>query len=161
MKAKLTLPDQTEIIVDISQEDIELIRVPETGRFVPDPDRGYWFINGFGKAQMTINEGAEMDVANIELGNAYESEAATNHALAVQKARLRLEDSTKGFKPDWANLKETKYFVEYQHLAKELVVDYWSTRQAPGQVYYRNTADARAAIQTHREDFLLVMGIRE
>lgn len=161
MKARLVLPNHTEIQVTITKEELERIRVPETGRFVPAPGQQYWCINAFNNIERYNNDQHGLDIARIEVGNAYESEAAAKHALAVQKARVRLEDSAKGFRPDWANLGQNKYYIWYNHKKKELEVGVSGSVQHTGLFYYRTNADAEAAIQNHREDFLLVMGIGE
>ncbi|HJP81421.1 MAG TPA: hypothetical protein VJ841_03455 [Candidatus Saccharimonadales bacterium] len=163
MKATLKYNDQ-EIEVDISEEEIEKLRVKETIYDVdwqPGHGQQYWTASSYGYIHAHTFENDSTDYLAYELGNFYPTREAIQHALEVKKAEMRIKRAATLKNPDWGDGEQRKYIIYYDYQRDILytIYDFYVSNKAIA--YYATLQDAEKAIKEQEEDYLLVFGIKK
>lgn len=95
-----------------------------------------------------------------EMGNVFltEEEAEKEHDRRI--AKVILEQDTNGFKPDWRDSSQSKYFVDWSNRALDFHIErctYMQTEQLP----FATAEDAEASIKAHPKEWKTYLGVEE
>ena len=121
----------------------------------------YWFIsNGYLGVTEIRESGWDIDNARHDIGNYFKTEKEANKAVNWLKAFAVLRDDAKGFKPDWEDSNQDKWYVLYNHSKKELTTSLIWTQQGEA-LYFATQEDADASIKNHEHEWLTYFGVEE
>lgn len=118
----------------------------------------YWTISGGSKAFKSTWNNHLIDKNCYEMGNAYATKEEAEHAVEVQKARVRLQRKA-NFKPDWEDSEQTKTSVGYDtkngcfHAETEVSI------KRPDAIYFSSIVAASKSIKEDEADWKLVLGV--
>lgn len=144
--------DEFPNILDVDGDWFE--ELPEEyKRWRAEDEQEYFFIDGEGFVRGTGECFFSSDDRRYELGNYFKTNEEAGKALDWLKALTILRDDTKGFKPNWGEISQTKYRVAYRHINGQLYVD-WSTEIQHGTIYFASREDAEASIKAHKKEWL-------
>ena len=94
------------------------------------------------------------------LGNYFKTKEEAEKHLEWLKARAILIQDTKGFKPDWYDLSQIKYRVEYGYEHCEFGV--WpNTIFKYCEIYFATKEDSENSIKKHEKEWKIYLGIEE
>lgn len=152
-----TLEKFPEILTEWFEE------IPEEPKTVWDLKDGdeYFDINDF----MKIGHGYftscdELIQHQLEVGDIFLTKEEAEKELAWRKAREILKLDTNGFKPDWENQEQAKYYVFCDCPDRDLVVDVAYT-YCFQHIHFANRKDAEASIAEHRKEWFTYLGVEE
>ena len=102
----------------------------------------------------------DVDDGRYEFGNYFKTEEEAQKASGWLKAFAVLRDDTKGFKPDWENSDQDKWYVYYDHREKELTANLvWTQQGEP--LHFATEEDAEASIKNHEREWLAFYEVEE
>lgn len=100
---------------------------------------------------------AEDEKAEVATGNRFRTEQEAEAYKRWLKAVAELRRSS-GFKPDWNDSTERKYFVYYEG---GLHINYWDDRCIGTAVYYSTFEDTEQSIRKHKDAWLTYFGVNK
>lgn len=115
----------------------------------------YYYISCTGETQQA--EWSDKDIDNLcfNFGNVYTTqEEAKKASLNIQiwnKLRMFAEEANEGWKPNWFNGEEKKYYVAVDHISHVSTIAAWKIYMrnyiaAPFEVYFKSEELAKRAI---------------
>lgn len=112
----------------------------------------YWFINDFGSVRIDRWCGCETDMDIFNIGNAfqteYEADLEANRRDLLTRFKAFRDECNDGWKPDWTNGFEDKFFISFNIFSDTIDVRY--ARVVNGFYifgYFKNKEDAERAIE--------------
>lgn len=90
----------------------------------------------------------------------FKTEEEAKKARDWLKAFTVLRDDTKGFKPNWKDKTEDKYFVAYDHYEEEFWIGFVSWQQGR-PIYFKSKEDAKASIKAHEKEWLTYFSVED
>ena len=87
-----------------------------------------------------------------EIGNHFETTKETQECIAYLKARAIIKQDTKGFKPDWQNKTQAKYFGCWDSLMERKRFDYEYTFKN-SEIYFQSEEDIKESFKKHPEEW--------
>lgn len=135
-----------------------LEEVPEYKRWRADEGGEYWHIGSCGVVIGDHDDRMSADNMLYELGNYYKTKEETQKAAEWLKAFTTLRDDTKGFKPNWDDPEQDKWFVAYDHASRRL----WVTSDFITQdknLYFASGDDANGSIKKHEHEWLTYLNV--
>lgn len=130
----------------------------EYERWRADIGERYWVLGFYGTSYICTERADDIDSARFSIGNYFRTREEAQKALDWLRAFTILRDDAKGFKPDWEDEAEYKYFVAYDYRVEELRVDSALRHQA-GIIYFKSRKDAEASIRKHKRKWLTYFGV--
>lgn len=121
----------------------------------------YWCLGSNSTLCKAVEAKYVDDDWRFSIGNYFQTKEETQKARNWLKAFTILRDDTKGFKPNWGEISQTKYRVayrHYRHINGRLYVD-WSAEIQHGTIYFASREDAEASIRKHEREWLTYFGM--
>lgn len=121
----------------------------QDGRWKPNINDDYYYINDKAAAQFNINMGTHGDKELFSIGNYFKTEEEAEFELE----RLKIIEELKefAFEPNWKDVNQDKYIIEYNHFVKE--IDYgMSYCLQSDNIYFETKEDVENAIKKVGED---------
>lgn len=92
-------------------------------------------------------------IANLKsTGNYFENREEAEKYLAYLKAKTIIKQDTKGFKPDWKNKTQAKYFGCWDSLMERKRFDYECTFKN-SEIYFQSEEDIKESFTEHQEEW--------
>lgn len=132
----------------------------ECERWRAKKGKRYWWVQNDGWVADDCEIRADVDDGRYELGNYFKTEEEAEKATNWLKTFAILRDDTKGFKPDWEDSNQNKWYVLYDHAGKELDYNYARVFQTEF-LYFATREDAEASIKNHKQEWLAFIGVEE
>lgn len=119
----------------------------------------YWFINDFGSVRIDRWCGCETDMDRFNIGNAfqteYEADLEANRRDLLTRFKAFRDECNDGWKPDWTNVRQNKYYVFYSQMNNHV----WVSHQVLGNHfhifgYFKNNEDAQRAIDLFGDEII-------
>lgn len=86
------------------------------------------------------------------VGNYFETREEAEKYLAYLKAKAIIKEDTKGFKPDWENFNEEKYYGVWDFDRKK--ADYFSWGMYKGlDIYFKSKEDIKESFKKHPKEW--------
>lgn len=154
---KADLAEHPDILINWFEE------IPEEPKTAWDLEVGddAWFIDGGIKKYTSMDQ---VDFIlfqdKLELGDGFATAEEARKELARRKARAIILQDTKGFKPDWGDHNQRKFFVDWSNCNQDFFVErctYMQTEQTP----FATKEDAEASIEAHEKEWKIYLGVEE
>ena len=149
-------------------EEIKEFEIPDefdTGFWTIDFE-GYFFGSGGAYPKyIPNNHWGEAHYKNnlkcyTEIGWAFETKEATEKHIEWLKARAVLIQDTKGFKPDWSNINEEKYYGVWNAKTGELGgLSHMPIKH--DDIYFRTADDIKDSFRNHEKEWKIYLGVEE
>lgn len=149
---KLTMKTESGDTVELTVTDYK------EAEFQFSHGEAYWYTNSDGGVHEHVWESEESDIASYEIGNIYKTKEKAEHAMEVQKARVRLQRKA-DFEPDWGDLHQFKYYAEYSHLYNKVSCNWSEEHQMAGVIYFPSRKAVEQSIKEDEADWKLVLGV--
>ena len=92
-------------------------------------------------------------IANLKsIGNYFETREEAEKYLEYLKAKAVIKQDTKGFKPDWKNKTQAKYFGCWDSLMERKRFDYEYTFKN-SEIYFQSEEDIKESFEKHPEEW--------
>lgn len=115
--------------------------------------REYFYIDSKGDIEYSKNEWNEDVVEDHKLiGNYFETKEEAEKHLEYLKAKVIIKQDTKGFKPDWKDIAEDKYYGFWDSSAKKLDWIRVSILQ-DDRIYFETRNDIKESFEKHPEEW--------
>ena len=115
--------------------------------------REYFYIDSKGDIEYSKNEWNEDVVEDHKLiGNYFETKEEAEKYLKYLKAKVIIKQDTKGFKPDWKDIAEDKYYGFWDSSAKKLDWIRISILQ-DDRIYFETKNDIKESFEKHPEEW--------
>lgn len=115
--------------------------------------REYFYIDSNGDIEYSKNEWNEEFVEHHKLiGNYFETREKAEKYLEYLKAKVIIKQDTKGFKPDWKDIAEDKYYGFWDASAKKLDWIRVSILQ-DDRIYFETKNDIKESFEKHPEEW--------
>ena len=138
-----------------------LEEIPEEyKRWRAEKHGSYYFISDNGVVYDSLELYFSTDDYRYSIGNYFKTEAEAGKAVNWLKAFTTLRDDTKGFKPNWNDPEQEKWFVFYDHVSKHL----WSWLDLTYQdknLYFASEDEANDSIKKHERQWLTLLNVEE
>lgn len=136
--------------------------IPEQPKTVWDLKDGdsYWLIHN-DILTIEIWYGQRFQIASRDCGNVFLTKEEAEKELARRKAKVILEQDTRGFKADWKNNKQNKWYVTYQTYFNGQLVAERTQGYNYGPLAFGSWEDAQASIKTHEKEWKIYLGVEE
>lgn len=113
----------------------------------------YYLVTDALSVDEETEQGCALDERLYATGNYFKTREEAQKAANWLKAFAVLRDDTKGFKPDWEDINQDKWYVLYNHSKKELTTSLIWTQQGEA-LYFASIGDADASIKNHKCEWL-------
>lgn len=136
--------------------------IPETPKTVWDLKEGDGCFYSVSDGEIFSDrwEGAGLDYNRRDIGNIFITREEAEKELARRRVKVILEHDAKGFKPDWKNDNQFKFFVAWSHCMNSFDVGLYSIVQTE-QIFFATREDAVESIREHTREWLIYLGIEE
>lgn len=142
------------------EDDIDMLLEPieEPTRWRADYDQEYFYIDGEGFVSSDRECFFSSDNRRFALGNYFKTEEETRKASDWLKAFTVLRDDTKGFKPDWKNETQKKWYVSYNHFHGKFYTE-WCIGYQSSTIIFATAEDALESTKKHEREWLTYLGV--
>ena len=130
----------------------------EYKRWRADKYEQYWYIEDYGEVADDREIGVDVDGGRYEFGNYFKTEEEAQKAAEWLKTLTILRDDTKGFKPDWGDPEQDKWYVYYDHVSESLGLGLNYTYR-DGNLYFASEDDANDSIKKHEREWKIFYGV--
>lgn len=118
---------------------------------IKEPKKYYYILDIWG----VYNEKYEVESLlknRKEIGNYFETEEEAEKYLEYLKAKTIIKQDTKGFKPNWNNEGEKKFFGSWNFQRKEV---YWNYEYINKyvEIYFKTNEDIEESFEKHSEEW--------
>ena len=120
----------------------------------------YWCVRDDGEVGNDCEIRVDVDDGRYGFGNYFKTEEEAQKAADWLRAFATLRDDTKGFKPEWSNTGQARWFVFYDRNSRRLRSDLNFTFQ-DGNLYFASEDDANDSIKNHKREWLTFFGVEE
>ena len=123
----------------------------------------YWCIDwdgGINHIDLLGNPEGDHEEKKKQIGNYFETREEAEKELARRKAYVILKEDTKGFKPDWKNENEKKYYVVYDYGSDKFVSEWREVYNGGEKLYFATQEDAEASVKAHEKDWKTWLGVK-
>lgn len=160
---KLTLGNQEiEITEEQHQKIAEALNLKTTDQVDSWPQGGdsYWSLDADGNTERAQWDAWPSDHERRSIGNLFKTEEEAETHVRYLKALTRVKGSS-SFVPEWDDTDQMKHFVAYDTDRQALHTNCTSSYVHIGTpVYYESREGAEQAIKDHKEDFLILAGVK-
>lgn len=95
------------------------------------------------------------------IGVSFRTKQEAQSWIEYQKAYQILRQDAKGFKPNWKDLDQPKWFGFYDHYKQTFKSDFTFGFQDEGKIYFESKADICKSLHFHCQEWLTVFGVEE
>lgn len=137
--------------------------IPEETKTIWDLKKGdqYYVVYSDGTYRGLVWDNDPQDIKYRLNGATFLTCQEVEKEFARREARAIIEQDAKGFKPDWEDLDQEKWFACYDHRTLELESDYDNTAHYPGVIFFASEDDIENSFDKHRKEWLTLLGVEE
>ena len=144
----------------------EIKTEPDYKRWRADFGGKYYFVYSFGNVLEDKEHETPGDNDRYNIGNYFKTKEEAQAVADYLKALAVVRDDAKGFKPDWADDGQSKYYVCYLHEREGLclfddVIRRHADNGVFGLPYFETQEDAKASIEKHEKEWKIIFGIKD
>lgn len=112
----------------------------------------YYYITDDGNVDFVVEEEPNLSRRRKAIGNIFETEEEAKKYLECLKAKAIIKQDTKGFKPNWQNINETKYFGFWD--LDEDKLDYLPRNIfKEASIYFKSREDIEESFKKHPDEW--------
>lgn len=113
----------------------------------------YYFIGSMGYIENTEYQGWELSAKlRKSIGNYFETEEEAEKYLEYLKAKEVIKQDAKGFKPDWKNPSQKRFFGYYNLIDKKLCY-FNADENMESKIYFGSKEDIKESFEKHQEEW--------
>lgn len=113
----------------------------------------YYYIGSMGHVENTEYKGWELSVRLRKMiGNHFETYEETERHIDYLLAKEVIKEDTKGFKPNWQNAYEQKYYGEWDFNDRAPHIGLSTNFKKP-QIYFKTVEDLRESFEKHPKEW--------
>lgn len=113
----------------------------------------YYYIGSMGHVESAEYKGWEVSLKlRKSIGNYFETEEEAEKYLEYLKSKEVIKKDAKGFKPDWKNKTQAKYFGCWDSLMERKRFDYEYTFKN-SEIYFQSEEDIKESFEKHPEEW--------
>lgn len=166
-KVKVILENGQELEVDMSQKSIEeLIKVvnhKDKSIYDLKVNDTYWFVNYLGAVEDSVWENDKIEKHRLDTGNVFLTKEEALNQLRINKflSLWKREYYERGWKPDWLNTSQYKWYVSYAPSNQDEIVVDWIRYQKilPDYMYFQTKEQANIFMIEHEEELELYLEV--
>lgn len=154
--------------VDYATADVENwleeIKTEENKRWRAEADETYYYVDNDTEVCLSFEDHHPIDDVRHRYGNYFRTEEEAKAYAEYLKALTVVRDDAKGFKPDWANNTQCKFYVYYSHRQKRLSFECLEENADNGVFglpYFAEPEDAVESIDKHEKEWKIIFGIKD
>lgn len=136
--------------------------IPEKPKTVDDLNQGdrHYYMTACGDIVGDIWLARAEDIYRRDTGNCFLTKEDTEKEIARLKAKAILERDTKGFKPDWKNGDQYKWYAlwDYSHLEFRTYAHHCDKG---AHIYFATQEDIEASINAREKEWKIWLGVEE
>lgn len=121
----------------------------------------YFFVDGACGVVESQWDSDLLDASRMNIGNVFRTVAEAEHEIDRRKVMTELRQLARkswgGGKVDWSNIAQDKWYLFCDHSEQVWRIDYGSTCQRQGAIYFATREAAQAAIETIGADRLMLL----
>lgn len=161
-----------DLTLELNDEQVKELKIQlnneKQGRWKPEIDESYWFIDDFEDAEYAIYDDNSIDSFRHSIGNMYETEEEAREALktgwvAQLQARKRIDDyiAEKGYDTnvDWNDDNTKKYLISYSFDTKKVEGDWIYSHKISTLPYFVKEEDRDDVMKHCADDYKLLLGV--
>ena len=137
---------------------------PEYRRWRAGFEKTYFYIDADAEVLSASEIDHFVDDDRYNIGNYFQTEEEAKARADYLKALAVVRDDAKGFKPDWKDRKQGKWFVIYDHEPGKLRQYQGSCENGNGVFglpYFETEEDAKASIDRPDKEWKTIFGIKD
>lgn len=168
-------------ITEEKEKEIKkLLGISDNGLFFPEDGQTFFYIDVDGSIECTrYSKSSGMDEFLIATGNCYktkeEAEKAREILLATQRLKVEIARLNEGWKPNWEDKDERKYYLVYDWLGEEVDAKYYPEydlskeelswnfcrhyKSIDDSFYLKSEKLCEQLIKTHESDLKILLGV--
>ncbi len=119
--------DKLKERLDSLEEEIAKVKEElkdKEGIWRPKDDVRYWFVNTFGDVDWNKWTNDDIDKFRLSQGNVFKTEKEAEQHQAHLKAVGKIRLAANGWKPDWKDKEQEKWYIEWNHHCNVVSIDY-------------------------------------
>lgn len=147
-------------IKELKERITELKKESKPIWFVPEKDKNFFYVDTYGNVQWKITDLYSNDILkhNQVFKTKEEALAYLDYKRAEVSIKKRIDELNEGWRPDWENDIQQKYYIFYDNLREILDYDYCYTGQfLPNAFYLKDQKTARQIIYELEEELKLYL----
>lgn len=115
----------------------------------------YYLITDDGFVDFVLSDNYKTTMHRKAIGNCFETKEEAEKYLAYLKAKVVIKEDTKGFKPDWGNKNEDKWFGQWDFDDEvpnsSIVDDFYDFKQS--HIYFKSYKDIEESFEKHPKEW--------
>lgn len=136
----------------------------ESKRWRAEDGAIYYYVDSDTDVLSSYDDRYPLDNGNYRYGNYFQTREEAQALADYIQALAVVRDDAKGFKPDWLDDGQLKFYVYYWHKEECLFVNkVWRSADNGvfGLPYFKTRQDAEASIDKHRAEWLTIFGVKD
>lgn len=153
--------EQLEAAIAAANEKLAELKAAEAEKAWPKGGDTYFFVDGDGDVLDSQWDSDLRDTSRMNIGNVFRTVAEAEHEIerrmVLTELRRLARESWGGGKADWNNIAQGKWYLFCDHSEQVWRIDYGSTCQRQGAIYFATREAAEAAIETIGAERLMLL----
>ena len=121
----------------------------------------YSFLSGSWYIGRSTEQADTVDDYRYITGNYFKTEKEAEQHKAYLLALQTIKDDVEGFAPDWEDENQEKWHGYYSYLSNKLDIDYSSSYQIQGVIYFETEKKLEHSQEVHEAEWLIVLGVEQ
>ena len=121
----------------------------------------YYHIDDNGFVGFVYEDNDTLDDYRYNTGNYFRTRALAGQDRTYLLALQTIKDDAEGWLPDWEDGRETKWHGYYSYLSNKLDIDYYSSHQIQGVIYFETEDKLQHSQKVHEAEWLTVLGVEQ
>ena len=146
---------QTEI------DELKAFKPTEYKRWRAQRSDVYYHIDDNGFVGFVYEDNDTLDDYRYNTGNYFRTRALAEQHKAYLLALQIIKDDAEGWIPDWEDCSEKKWFGYYNYFSNKLDINYSSSHQIQGVIYFETKKKLQHSQEVHKAEWLTVLGVEQ
>ena len=135
----------------------------EFKRWRAEPKKAYYYLDDEADVRFSSDDHYPVDNRRHRCGNYFQTIDEAQALADYLKALAVVRDDAKGFKPDWGDITQSKFYVYYWKDREHLFInEAWQNagNGVFGLPYFETAEDAQASIDKHEKEWKTIFGVK-
>lgn len=113
----------------------------------------FYYVDEKGIIPTVLEDYRQTDIhLRQEIGNYFETKEEAEKYLGYLKAKVIIKNDTKGFKPNWNNYDEVKYYGYWDFYKNKLDYD-WGYETKRVEIFFKTIEDVKESFEKHPKEW--------
>lgn len=142
-------------------DELKAFKPTEYKRWRSENDGVYYYMDDCGKCDSAYEGYGSIDDYRYNTGNYFFTKEEAEQHKAYLLALQTIKDDAEGWLPDWEDGRETKWHGYYSYLSNKLNINYYSSHQIQGVIYFETEEKLQHSQKVHEAEWLTVLGVEQ